>query len=465
MKLIKRQPEIGYLDTWLWLPKRFVSERQIQSSLTYPWKDGVVEAWEEEPHHYRVPRNYFFGDLATLPFPIRDGRHTAFPKVRFKSHISLDALNAPHTFQEDGSRALLNCYDGILCLRCGAGKTVVALHSAAQLGHPILIIVGDKGLAKQWIEDIEKVLHIPEKNVGRIGGDGSPFVWKRKISIAIVNTLARRAEEHALPYAMTRHFGVIIGDEAHTLGAPFFNKAVPPFHGRRWGLSATPTREDGLDSLLRYTMGEVRFTHLMPEIPVEVVFKVLPTVLRAGKSDVYDATHDVSGELHLGMLYNYFGEENPDGRIDRIAEEIQKAVASGRQVLVLSHSRSTVEALGKRIPEAGLCHGDVGEDERFRRIRTMNPVICIMRLGKHALNKPSLDTLFICEPFRKPGTLQQTMGRIQRTMAGKRRALVVLFEDRSIPRIYRMCNRLRLTLRRWPSNKGGSIPYTVVGTP
>jgi len=464
MKLVRREPGVGYLDTWLWLPKKYVSEAQIRASLTYLGKDNeLIEGWREEPHHYRVPRNYFLTqNLAQLPFKVKDARHQKFPKASFTSRITLDGRDPSKDYQRKGSAALLDCYDGILCLRCGAGKTVVGLHAAAQLGVPILIIVSDKGLARQWMEEIENVLGVKEKDVGRIGGDGSPFDWEKDICIGIVNSIAIRAKENRLPHKMTRHFGVVIGDEAHVLGAPFFNLAIPPFHGRRWGLSATPTREDGLDSLLRYTMGEVRYSYLMPEIKPKVIFKRLPTQPNFSDPTVREETHDVTGELHYGKLYNHFGTSCPD-RMNAIAEEIKKAVKSGRQCLVLSHSRATVETLHRLIPGSGECHGGVGENDRLHRIRTTNPVIAIMKLGKQALNKPSLDTLFVCDPFRKAGMLQQVMGRVQRDFHGKKESLVIFFEDHKVSKLYKMCGRIRATLNRWPKHKGGRIEYVIKG--
>lgn len=465
MRFIKRESGIAYLDTWLWLPKSHVSSEQIESSLTYIGRNmEAIEGWREEPNHYRVPRNYFKGikDLSVLPFPVKDCVYRDFPHVDLHSSVTLDGRDPSQTFQREGSAALRNTYDGILCLRCGAGKTVIALHTAALLQQPILIIVQDKGLAKQWIKEIEWVLGIPEEEVGRVGGDGAPFDWKRKVTIAIVNTLAIRSLENAIPPEMVRWFGVVIGDETHTLGAPFFNQAIPPFPGRRWGLSATPNREDGFNSLLRYTMGDVVFSYLMPEIIPDVYFKVLPTQLRLNKPDVREATHDVAGNLHYGKLYDYFGRENPDSRMDVIADEIKAAMKYGRQCLVLTHSRSTIDALVARIPGAGAVHGGVkDEDERFRAIREGNPVIAIMRHGKQALDKPELDTLYVCDPFRKEGVLQQVMGRVQRNFAGKKKAMVVFFEDRQIKACYKLCNKLRRSLNRWPKHKGGRISFTV----
>lgn len=461
MNLLRRDPDRAYFDNWLWLPKKYVSVDQIRATLTYVKGRDLFEVWGQEQHHYRVPRNYFeTGAFTQLPYPVVDARIKNFPRVDFNSRVVLDAKEPSKTYQREGSQALLNTYDGILCLRCGAGKTVVSLHTAAQLKQPVLIIVQDKGLARQWIEEIEEWLGIPERDIGRIGGDQkNKFDWEHKITIAIVNTLAMRAESNEIPMEMIRHFGIIIGDEAHTLGAPFFNRAIPPFHGRRWGLSATPTREDDLDSLLRFTMGNVVYTYLIPDLKPTFVFKMLPTQVNRSLPSVKLAINTIDNELHLFKLYNHIATY-PD-RTARMATEIQKAISTGRQVLVLTHSREMIESLTHYFPDAGVCHGGVGESDRLHRIRTMNPVIAIMRLGKQALNKPKLDTLFICDPFTKAGVLQQTMGRILRSLRGKKQPLVVIFEDKRIPELRQMCKKIRRALFKWPPEKGGKIPFIV----
>ena len=461
MRFLQRDPGAAYLDTHLWLPKKYWSGDQLKGSLRYfiDRTQEVIQCFHEEPHHFVVPRNFLsWGAYPTMPYPVYDSRFTNFPAVKFHSKVVLDAKEPGQTYQKEGHDALLHTYDGILTLRCGAGKTVVALHAAAAVGHPVLVIVSDKGLARQWMEEIETFLGIPQAEIGRIGGDGSPFRWEgTRITVAIVNTLAKKVQDGTLPPAITKYFGVVICDEAHLMAAPYFNTAIPPFHGRRWGLSATPQREDGFDSLLSYTLGNVVHQYLMPDLLPIVYFRKLPTILNMTDTAIRDHVLDSTGELHFGRLYDYFS--TLDARVEKIARDVEQAQAEGRQILVLTHSRAMCEVLAARLPSAGVCHGGVKEGERLRRIREMNPVIAIMRLGKQALNKPSLDTLYVCEPFRKEAILQQTMGRILRSYAGKRTPAVIFYEDSQIAPMFKLCQKIRSALTRWPAHKGGRIKF------
>lgn len=463
MKLIRRRPDYGYFDNWLWLPKQHVSERQIQMSLIYEGRDReIIRGWEEEPYHFRVPRNYYeVLTLTNLPYPVRDTRFLDFPRIDLRSSAIMDAKEPSATYQRDSCKALLGTYDGILCLRCGAGKTVVALHAAAQVKQPILIIVNEKTLANQWVKEIRRFLGLKEEDIGRIGGDGSPFVWEKPITIALVQSLAQRAIDRRIPPEMVRHFGVIIPDEAHVMAAPYFNKALPPFHGRRWGLSATPERDDGFDSLLRATVGEITYTYLTPDLKPTAIFRRLDTRLDTTQPDVFRETHDISREFHFGKTYNYLAESKPE-RTETIANDIKAGIAMGRQCLVLTHSRAMCEKLAEHFTNPGVVYAGVKGKERMRRIHECNPVIAIMQIGKQALDKPSLDTVYICEPTKKPNVLQQIMGRALRNFRGKRDPLFIIYEDMYIKPLFKMCQKIRATFNRWPAHKGGQIPFKIV---
>ena len=458
MKFARRDPLCGYRGSWLWLPRSQVAPGQLHSALAFEGRKGeLVQGWIDAPNHILVPRNFYTVEaMSKFPFPVYDTRPRTFPRVDLRSSVVLDAKEPSKTYQRESSAALLGTDDGILCLRCGAGKTVVALHAAAQLHVPILIIVNEKGLVEQWLEEIETFLGVKPVDVGVVG-DGR-FDWKRSITLAIVNTLAKRARDNRLPPEMRLHFGVVIADEAHIMGAPYFNLAVPPFVGRRWGLTATPTREDQFDPLLKYTMGRVRYTYLVPDLKPSVEFRQLPTDI---KRIPHIECHDRTGEFHFGKTYAYLAEYVPE-RTDQIVNDIMDAVLEGRQCLVLTHSRHMCELLGERIPGSGVVHGGVKGTERRENIVQGNPVISIMQLGKQALNKPSLDTLFVCEPLSKRGVIQQIMGRVLRKFSRKKEPLVVFFEDVGIPPMRNLCNKIRRSLNSWPEEQGGRVPFKVV---
>lgn len=463
IELLRRDPHVAYYSNVLSLPKSHVSEMQLRGALTYELngKKGVYEAWARERDHYLVPRNYIAAtSFSRLPFPVIDARLKRFPRVRFQSKVILDARNPGEAYQREGVSALLNTNNGVLCLRCGAGKSVCGIHAISLTQTPGLIIVNDLGLAQQWHDEIRSFTDLKDGDIGFIG-DGE-FRWKHKLTIGLVHTLARQVSKGTLPRELVEWFGVVLADEAHTTAGPaHFGLAMSAFHGRRWGLSATPRRSDNFDSLLRYTMGPVVYSYLMPELTPLIYFRRLPTKLNLKDHAVARAVCDISKELHLQKLYGYLATR--DDRVGTIASEIRVALKQGRHVLVLSQSRAMVERLGDLFPDAGVIHGGVKRKERAERVNR-NPLIAIASLGRQALNKPILDTLLVCEPFSDAGVLQQLIGRIQRPHPDKQRAMAVFYDDVHIADIHNICMKMRTLLSRWPDNQGGRMHWQNIGT-
>lgn len=466
MDFLRKDPHAAYFNNQLWLPRSFVSEQQMRGALTYDLGNDKdpFEAYAAEAHHYLVPRNYIDPrTLGGLPFPVIDARLRTFPRIKFTSHVILDAKSPGQTYQREAVAALLANNDGVLCLRCGAGKTVVCIHALSRLETPALVLVNDKGLAEQWVEEIIEFTNLQREDIGFIG-DGE-FRWEGKpITLALVQTVAGRVRAGTLPREVVEWFGVVVADEAHTTAGPaFFGLALKPFHGRRYGLSATPRREDAFDSLLRYSLGRVIYTYLEPELTPLIYFRRLPTKLNLRDVFVQNAVTDISGELHLQRLYSYLATR--EDRMGLIIKEIRSAIKQQREVLVLSQSRAVLDRLEQAFPEAGVVHGGVTDRrERLRRIREHNPVIAVSTLGRQALNKPKLDTLMVLEPYSKPGMLQQLLGRIQRNYEGKAQAMAVFYDDVYIERMHAICMRMRKLFSRWPDNQGGRLRWQNTGT-
>jgi superfamily II DNA or RNA helicase len=461
MEFAARKPGVGYIGQHLWLPKTRYNALHMDRMLRYadPLGDGLLTVWHEAKHHYLVPRNFLnWLDITRLKFPIYDVRFDQFPEVNLKSCVQLDAQDPTKTFQQEGSDALLHNYDGILTLRCGAGKTVVGLHTASLLRVPIMVIVDEKALAQQWREEIVALLGVAEDDIGSYQGQN--LDWEKPICIGMVQTLARRAQEGTVPDELRRHFGVAMFDEAHCMGAPYFNGAAPIFAGRRWGLSATPERDDEFDSLLKYTLGNVVFSYLIPETMPTFHFYpgggTYPTTA-AGMNDI-----SVGGKIHYTKLFGHLSTQ--EKRTTRIVRLIQRQMAEGREILILSSSRAMIENLGAALQAAGLdpgiAHGGVTDAKKRRdQINNHNPVLATMRIGKQALDKSSLDTLCLCDPVNKDNVLQQTMGRILRIQAAKHPPEVWVIEDAAVAESRGSCRSMRKKLLRWPAHKGGEIKY------
>jgi superfamily II DNA or RNA helicase len=463
MDLLRKDPRCAYFSNCLYLPKTHFAEAQLASALTYDLGSDKEPfcAYQEDADHYIVPRNYIApSNFHALPFPVIDARIRRYPRVRFKSRVVLDLKSQGASYQREGVSALLGTNAGVLSLRCGAGKSVCGIHAIGELQTPGLILVNDLGLADQWIREIITFTDLKREDIGFIG-DGR-FIWQKALTVAVVHTLATRVRAGTVPHELVRHFGVVLADEAHnTAGPAFYHLSMTPFHGRRWGLSATPRRNDSFDSLLRYTLGPVVYKYLMPELTPKIYFRRLPTKINYRDADVVDAITDKGGEIHLQRIYSYLATR--EDRTKTIISEVKVALKGGRNVLLLTQSRAMIERLSQDFPDAGVIHGGVDMDDRHDLLHDRNPVIAISKLGRQALNKPRLDTLMVLEPYRDEGVLQQLLGRIQRPEPNKKPPMAVFYDDVNIDKMHRICMKVRSLFNRWPDDQGGRLRWQVTG--
>ncbi|HEY1012694.1 MAG TPA: DEAD/DEAH box helicase [Herpetosiphonaceae bacterium] len=135
---------------------------------------------------------------------------------------------------------------GVVVLPTGAGKTVLALMTVAELKLRTLVVVPTIELLYQWRDAMVEKLGVPAAKVGVIG-DGL-----RQLRPITVITYASAA----MPESPIDGFGLLICDEAHHLPSASYSeiarRANTPY---RLGLTATPERSDGLHRALDKLLG------------------------------------------------------------------------------------------------------------------------------------------------------------------------------------------------------------------
>lgn len=341
MHLLVRQPDVGYLDCNLWVPKSAVNIDGVQRALTFTLGDRegltVLTLYRETEHHIVVPREFW--SPSDFSFPVIDCRNRAYPKVDIRSKIRLDHRRAQdgsvvptgRSVQRDAMSALLSSRGGILQLACGLGKTVIALDLIARRGVPAIIILDTTQLLKQWVDEIKLHLEIPE-GVGLI--QGPVFDWKKPIVLTTYHTLAARAA--TLPEEVRRWFGTVIWDEAHHVGAPMFSRSADLFDGMRLGLTATPRREDGSDVIHSFHIGPTIYKNLLQAMKPKIFFFWTGFNLDTSDPGVKNQVFDTTGELHIGKVASYFGRSK--SRIDFTLDLVRTKLKEGRKVLVISKS-------------------------------------------------------------------------------------------------------------------------------
>lgn len=450
-----RDPDTAYVTNNLLLPKARIPLTAIKNALEFVIGDEdviddltgdvlgtipkVLRMWDENEHHLIVPRNFVDPETYdSYPFSFVVERPD-FETV----HIESRAVPRNET-QERAIQALLAHDSGTLNLACGKGKTVVSLMLAARLKVPTIVIVNSKNLIAQWREEVEN--HLNVSGVGII--QGKRMEWQRHpIVIATIQTLALRRDK--LPKAFRDRFGLALFDEGHHMSAPKFVLGADLFRGRRYALTATAFRTDGLEAIYQYHLGKIVYRDLSQDLIPQTVFHVLDWHMPPGDRS---RIRDVNGNVNAAKVQGYLGSK--EWRNDIIAGLIRRDLREGREVIVLSHSKDHVYALAGRFGDNNAITGDIAdENERLRILREENPVFGTFHLAREALNKKKLDTLYVATPFSNSNDLQQSWGRIQRELEGKGAPLVRVLEDKNIKLCANSCRKLRKFLRvlRYPA--------------
>ena len=300
-----------------------------------------------------------------------------------------------------------------------SGKTVLALKVAADLGLPTLVVVHKEFLMDQWKERIQEFLGLPASKIGHIQQDVCSYKNK-SIVLGMIHSLA----EKDYPEEMYNHFGTVIYDEVHRVGAPMFSQAVPKFPAKyRIGVSATPDRKDGLERVFLWHIGDViRGTGSWELKPTVYLIEYQSTMSQ-------DWARGFNGQTNLGKLVTLISQDTR--RNVWLAGEIRKAGQAGRKVLVLSdrieHLETLKKMLAKQAPglTASMYVGGLTGAERDRASGA-DVLFGTVQYAKEGLDLPELDTLYLVTPHTD---VEQMVGRILRKCHTKKAPLVVDVAD------------------------------------
>jgi len=335
----------------------------------------------------------------------------------------LKFVGKPYDYQEAIVNTFVENPNGLICVPCGRGKTFMAIAVAARLGRRFMIIVDKEFLLQQWRGELEALMpgirigvvqgdkkeigEIPEpvptiaelkdalRGLGlKVGGTKDellarlltavpPVKKEYDCCIAMIQTLVQR------DFAETdfRSFGLAIFDECHHLGASHFSRALLKVQTKYMlGLSATPTRDDGLTKVFEWYLGKPVYWEKTREADPDVI-------VRRVDFDSDDPAYselpvDYQGETVLARLLTQVVEcETRNERIDEVMKDLVKE--SKRRILVLSERISHLQRIEAGLPKGTTVSyyiGGMKEEVREEGARTAQVLLGTYAMASEAMN-------------------------------------------------------------------------------
>lgn len=331
-----------------------------------------------------------------------------------------------YEYQKRALNGLLGAECGILVAPCGSGKTRVGAVLARTLGRSCLWITHTQKLLKQseevWISlyGSEGVGEITEGKV-RTG---------RNITFATVQTLSNIDR-------VWDEFGTVIVDECHhCAGTPTklkqFAKVLNRINARyKFGLTATPKRQDGLFKTAKWILGGIAHTIR----PSELLGRIAPEYIQVETGISYDPDlwTRPDGTIDFSKYQGLIAEDQL--RNEAISRKVADLSATSRGQLVLCSRIAQAKDIAQRIrrrladPDGESVSLLVGATSKKTSIQGKAVIVATYAIAKEGLDVPELDTLHFASPVKDEVAIVQAVGRISRSCEGKTSATVFDYVD------------------------------------
>lgn len=343
------------------------------------------------------------------------------------AHIDLAFHGQLRPDQARAAEAMLAEELGVLVAPPGSGKTVIACALIAEWRTPTLVIVDRSQLLEQWRARVHTHLDVAAGQIG--GGKIRPGGI---VDVAMVQTLAANPQAAA----QLEGYGTVVLDECHHTAARTVEAVVRALTARRFlGLTATPTRPDGLQEIMVMQCGPVRHRLEPPASDIRRIVHEHDTDLRIDA----DTQGLNQGQIHA-LLHEALAAD--EQRNTQVARDVSAAADAGRSCLVLTSRTEHVEVLAELLRADGhdplTLYGSMTPRQRRSAHEALDGpgphlLVATDRYLGEGFDCPALDTLFLAAPISAPQRIVQYAGRIVREHPGKTTAEVHDYLDVHVP--------------------------------
>ena len=388
----------------------------------YGKKPKIFKLFSKDKFFYYLPREW-----AITKF----GEPNEF-KFNENTTINIDFKGKLRDYQIDIQKQIDERFKkgyggGILCIPPGGGKTVCAINAITKLKVKTLIVVHKTFLLDQWVERLRQYTNA---SIGVIKQDKFD-VENRDVVIGMLQTIISRKYDEELNI-----FDMVIFDEAHHLGAEVFSKVMQRTQAPYLlGLTATPEREDKLEKVFYYYLGDIIYRSN------KIKYTNALINVHYFKSDDEKFKKEIikfNQKINLSKMITNLTEikERNDFIFNIIKNILDKE--PNRKIFILTNRRNHIEELKNLLQDydVGLYIGGMKKKD-LALSEEKAIIIGTYEMASEGLDIPDLDTLIMTTP---KSNITQSIGRIMRKELYDNIPLIVDIVDK-IDIFYAMYNK------------------------
>jgi len=483
---------IGNLTTKIvgFLPDNVQDE--LDDVLSYRLKDAHYmkkvkeKKWDGIYHLYK--RSYgqsFYSGLLSLAEEVLKKNNVEYTRVdeRIKpaqNMLDLKFIQSPYyeerPYQQFTVERAIKSTRGILKIATGGGKTVTAIRIIAEIKTgPFMFYTLTKDLMTQAHKELSSLLNEP---IGKIGGGEFEI---KNINVCMVQTAIMAVNLNnkefkisdykfddediewdedqvdsterlqTLKELIIRTKGFII-DECHHTSCKSIKDIIATSVNAYWkyGLSATPFREDGAEIMIQAMFGkkivDISATYLINNKYLIEPYIIFDPIKNDTKLNSYQA------------IYKTCISSNESFNI-HVADIANHMIASGLSVLVLVQHYPQGEMLKKLIPNTEFLTGKMKGEKREQVLNELKErtKLCLIAtsLADEGLDVPTLDAVLLAGGGASSTRVHQRIGRtlrIDRRSANPRdRSIVVYFEHHGAKYLDKHAKKARRIIKTEPA--------------
>lgn len=320
--------------------------------------------------------------------------------------------------------------DLILSADTGSGKTVMLLKMWSILKVPALVIVPKSDLMNQWVDRIKQFTGLEDGDIG-IARQKVCEYEDKKITVGMIHSLCK----NKYPVAFKEHYGLVIFDELHKLGAFTFSQVGGMFPAKyRIGATATLRRADGMAKVFYSHLGRTVIRPLKGDQPIPKIV-VVRYARSSGKIPHWANTR----VKRRGVMFSGLAK-NAD-RVDYLAKLTKEVADTGRQTLVLGErivlleniQRFLTQKYGVNPEDIGIYIGKTSATRRDWIAENCKIILATTSMLALGTDIPTLRGLIFATPL---ADVEQAIGRICRLCSDTKSPVVIDFVDTSYHEAY-----------------------------